>query len=85
MAQAKQAHDLKPCPFCYGGASQPIKLEPALGKTMRAVWTIGCITAYCVTVRDTSCKAVVNLWNTRDGVRPDGSKTSARLGAESVA
>ena len=37
---------------------------------------------YCVSVSDRSRKAVIEKWNTRNGVRPDGSPTPGKRGEE---
>jgi len=69
--------ELKPCPFCGGDASQP-DCARAGGSTPR--WEIGCATNFCVTIVNRSRGAVVTLWNTRDGYRPNGDPTPGKRG-----
>lgn len=68
---------LKPCPFCGGAASQP-DCERAGGSTPR--WAIGCAVMYCVSIVRRSRGAAVTDWNTRAGIRPDGSTLNAEGG-----
>lgn len=52
---------LKECPFCGGNASSTEK-ESDKG---RPVWAIKCSTGFCISMRRSSKKEVIEDWNTR--------------------